>query len=290
VALSNLATRVLFAVVAIPVVLACLWLGGDALALLLALAAGLAAWELCRLAAAAGYAPFTGAATALAALVPVATRGYVTGAFAPPVLALGAVVMLGILTASLFRRGAEGHPLGAAAVTLFAVLYTGGTLSFAFGLRYHIYVVDPAAGTALVLFPLLLTWVTDTAAYFVGKGFGVRKLMPSVSPGKTVAGAVGGVAAAMLLSLAYVHWVLVPFASLAMAPLTALVVGAVISAAAQVGDLAESVLKREAGVKDSSHIIPGHGGVLDRLDSLFFAIPVMFFLLTFPHVLSPVVR
>jgi len=175
-------------------------------------------------------------------------------------------------------------------VTLFAVLYTGGTLSFAYGLRYHIYVIDARAGSVLLLFPLVITWITDTAGFFAGRALGKRKLMPAVSPAKTVAGAVAGLIAAMLVAWGYVVWVLAPYASLAMAPLTALAVGAAISVMAQVGDLAESVLKREAGVKDSSHLIPGHGGVLDRLDSLFFAIPGMFFLLTLPHVLIPVVR
>ena len=289
-ALPNLATRVLFAVVAIPVVIALIWLGGGALALLLGVASALAAWELCRLAAACGYTPFTGVATALAGLLPLAVSGYMSGTFAPPVLALGAMILLAILFGALFARGAGRHPIGAASVTLFAVLYTGGTMSFAYGLRYHIYVIDARAGAALALFPLVLTWITDTAAYFVGKAVGKRKLMPAVSPGKTWAGAVGGLVAGMLAAWGYVVWVLVPIASLAMAPLTAFLVGAAISFMAQVGDLVESVFKREAGVKDSSHIIPGHGGVLDRLDSLFFAIPGMFFLLTLPHVLVPVVR
>ena len=288
--LPNLAKRVLFAVVAIPVTIAAVWYGGDALALLLAVASALSAWELSRLARAAGYAPFAGAATALAGLLPIAVRGYATGAFAPPVLALGMVVLLALVTAMLFRRSASEHPLGAAASTFFAILYTGGTLSFAYGLRYHMYTIDPAAGTALLVFPLVITWVTDTAAFFAGRAFGKRPLAPNVSPAKTVEGALGGLLAAMLVAWGYMLWVLVPTASLAMRPAVAILVGAAISVAAQIGDLAESLLKREAGVKDSSQLIPGHGGVLDRLDSLFFAIPAAFFIFTFPNVLIPVVR
>lgn len=288
--LPNLAARVLFAVVAIPVVIAAVWFGGGALALLLAVASALAAWELCRLASAAGYAPFTWAATAIAGILPIAVWGYVLSEFAPPLLALGFIVMLAIVAAMLFRRAPDRRPLGAAAVTLFAVLYTGGTLSFAYALRYQMYTIGAAAGTALLLFPLVITWVTDTAAFFTGRAFGRRPLMPTVSPAKTVEGAVGGLIAAMLVAWGYVLWVLVPAASLAMRPMVALLVGAAISIAAQVGDLAESLMKREAGMKDSSHLIPGHGGVLDRLDSLFFAIPAAFFIFTLPSVLIPVVR
>ena len=289
-AISNLAARVLFAVVAIPVTIAAVWFGGDALALLLAVASALAAWELTRIARAAGYAPFAGAATLLAGLLPIAVRGYEMGVFAPPVLALGFAIVLALVAAMLFRRGPEGRPLGAAAVTLFAVIYTGGTLSFAYGLRYHMYTIGAAGGTALLVFPLVITWVTDTAAFFTGRAFGRRKLMPAVSPAKTVEGALGGLVAAMLVAWGYVLWVLVPAANLAMRPGVALLVGAVVSIAAQLGDLAESLLKREAGVKDSSQLIPGHGGVLDRLDSLFFAIPATFFIFTLPSVLIPVIR
>ncbi len=289
-ALSNLATRVLFAVVAIPVVGAAIWLGGAALATLLAVASALAAWECCRLAAAAGYAPFTGGVVVIAALTPLAVHGYLTGAFTPPVLAFSAMIVLASLVGSLFRRAPGARPLGAAAVSVFAVLYTAGMLSFAYALRYHDYAIGARAGTALLFYPLIIAWSTDIAAYFAGRALGRRKLMPSVSPAKTVEGAIGGLVAAMLVSWSYMHWVLVPNASLAMAPAVALLVGAALSVAAQVGDLAESLLKREAGVKDSSRIIPGHGGMLDRIDSLLFVVPAAYFLFTFPHVLLPVVR
>ena len=139
----------------------------------------------------------------------------------------------------------------------------------------------------VVALPLALTWGTDIAAYFVGRAFGKRKLMPSVSPGKTVAGAIGGLVAAVLIALAWERLVLRPVAQLGMRPWNTILFGAVVSVAAQVGDLAESLLKREAGVKDSSHLIPGHGGVLDRFDSLLFVLPVAYLLLGWMLIFAP---
>jgi phosphatidate cytidylyltransferase len=130
----------------------------------------------------------------------------------------------------------------------------------------------------LLLLPLLLTWASDIGAYFVGRAFGKRKLMPSVSPGKTVAGAVGGLLATMLVGWLYARFVLTPSTQLAFVRGGILVFAILVSIAAQIGDLAESLLKREAGVKDSSHIIPGHGGILDRFDSLLFVLPVAYVL------------
>jgi phosphatidate cytidylyltransferase len=152
-------------------------------------------------------------------------------------------------------------------------------LSFGYPIRYHDYAVGPLAGTALLFLPLILTWAQDTGAYAVGRTLGRRKLIPSVSPGKTVEGAVGGILVTVLVCWAYVRWVLVPVAQLGLRPADILLFAIVISVAAQVGDLAESLIKREAGVKDSSRIIPGHGGVLDRFDSLLFVLPVAHLLL-----------
>ena len=143
---------------------------------------------------------------------------------------------------------------------------------------------------ALVLYPLILTWTSDTAAYFVGRALGKRKLIPSVSPGKTVAGAVGALIASIVVSWLYARFVLPHFARLSMLHWQAIWFGAVMSVAVQIGDLAESLIKRDARVKDSSHLIPGHGGVLDRIDSLLFAIPVAYLVFTFPHVFFPVNR
>ena len=284
-ALSNLAARVLVAVVAIPLVGGAVWIGGIIFAVMLGIVSALAARELYSIAELGGYAPLARTGTVLAFLLPIGVHYFHLGQFVPPEIALGAMVIIAIFTLALFRRSSEQHPLGAAAVTLLGVLYTAGFLSFAYALRYHNYVVTARAGSALVFYPFVLTWSSDTAGYFVGRAFGRAKLMPSVSPGKTREGAIGALAFCMLASWAYAHWVLVPFASLGIRTGIALALGAAIGASVQIGDLVESLLKREGGVKDASHLIPGHGGVLDRIDGMLFALPVAYFLFTFPHVL-----
>ena len=103
--------------------------------------------------------------------------------------------------------------------------------------------------------------------------------MTAVSPAKTVAGAVGGMAVAIVVCLLFVKFVMVPYAHLTLSVGGALIFAVLISAAGQVGDLVESMFKRESGVKDSSHLIPGHGGLLDRVDSLLFTLPIGYVLL-----------
>jgi CDP-diglyceride synthetase len=126
-----------------------------------------------------------------------------------------------------------------------------------------------AAGTGWLFLMFGLVWSCDTGAYFVGRSIGKRKLHAQVSPGKTVEGYVGGIVVAALVT-AGLGWLLVE-----LPPPFGLLVGAVTAAVAQRGDLAKSMLKRTAGRKDSGTLIPGHGGVLDRIDSLLFAAPVL---------------
>jgi phosphatidate cytidylyltransferase len=178
-------------------------------------------------------------------------------------------------------------------------------LTFGYAIRYHDVVrgydvvgarhlaigpldIGVPPGGVLLIFPLVVTWASDIGAFFVGRAIGGRKLIPSVSPGKTIAGAVGGLAASMLVAWAFARGVLVPVANLGFTPWGALLFGMLVSAAAQVGDLFESLLKREARVKDSSHIIPGHGGILDRFDSLIFVLPLAYLLLGWLPI--PVIR
>lgn len=286
--MSELAKRVIVSVVAVPVVLGAAYVGGGALGALLGIIAALGAWELYRMAAAGGTRPLA-VGIGLAAALPLAVQAWYQGIFAVP-LSVVAVVLIALVALSIWQRGVDGRPLAAVSITVFGVLYTGGALSFAYGLRYHRWTIDPAAGTALLLFPVIVTWASDIGAYFVGRAIGRHKLIPSVSPGKTIEGAVGGLVASVLVGWVYVALVLRPIAHLSLTPVAIIVVGMAISVAAQLGDLAESLFKRDAGVKDSSQLIPGHGGVLDRVDSLLFVLPVAYLLLDRLRLLDAVPR
>lgn len=126
---------------------------------------------------------------------------------------------------------------------------------------------DSGRGLGWLLLAILVTWLADTGAYLVGKSIGRRKLIPHVSPNKTVEGAAGGLAAALVTSI-LCSWVFGLDLNLALAGLVGLGLGAI----GMLGDLAESMIKRHAGVKDSGSLIPGHGGILDRIDGMLFAI------------------
>jgi phosphatidate cytidylyltransferase len=129
-------------------------------------------------------------------------------------------------------------------------------------------------GAWLMLFVAVCVWATDTCAYFVGRSLGRRKLAPTLSPKKTVEGAVGGLLGAMAVGAAFGAWIHLPL-------LHGLAVGAIAGGAGQIGDLFESALKREIGIKDFGRIMPGHGGVLDRFDSLLFVAPLAYLYLRF---------
>jgi len=275
---SELTKRILTALVAAPLALAMLYLGGLPLAAFLALVSAGCAWEFYRIAAAGGLEPLDPLGIPLAGAVPLVTYSAAVGLY-QPTLAVPAVALLIVLAAVIWARGTTRHPLGAASATVMGVLYTGGLLSFGYALREHPYAFGNRAGAALVALPLVLTWASDIGAYFVGRAIGGRKLMPSVSPGKTVSGALGGLGATVVVAWLFVRYALVPVASLTMTLPATIVFGLAISVAAQVGDLTESLLKREASVKDSSRLLPGHGGLLDRLDSLLFVLPVAYLLL-----------
>lgn len=278
---SELARRTLFALAAIPIVLGAVYVGGVPLALLLALAAGVAAWEFFRLAARGEYQPFATIGIALAAALPLVAHAKRVALLAPTVTWM-VLAALTIMALTVVARGPARRPIGAAAVTVLGILYTGGLLTYAYELRYHRftnYSLGAYAGAALLLFPLVLTWTSDTAGYFVGRAVGRHKLIPSVSPGKTIEGALGALVLTAVVSWVYVRYVLAPLASIVLPPGSAALFGVVVSVAVQAGDLVESLMKREVAVKDSSRLLPGHGGVLDRLDGMLFALPVAYWLL-----------
>lgn len=142
-----------------------------------------------------------------------------------------------------------------------------------------LFIRDQENGTVLTFWTLALVWATDIGAYFAGRAIGGPKLMPRVSPNKTWAGLIGGMVAALLAGLAFHHWGALPLGLALASPVLALV--------AQGGDLYESALKRRAGVKDSGTILPGHGGVLDRLDGLVPVAPMAALLIVAEMLIRP---
>jgi phosphatidate cytidylyltransferase len=136
-------------------------------------------------------------------------------------------------------------------------------------LRQFDYEQNHFTGAWWLLYVMLLVWGADSGAYMFGKLFGKHKLAPKVSPGKTWEGLIGG-----LITSAVISWLFGRYAPLTIEPMTLLVCSVIAALASVLGDLTESMFKREAGIKDSGHLIPGHGGILDRIDSLTAAVPV----------------
>jgi len=270
---SETQTRVLVAIPGVLLALGAIFLGGWWLAALLALCAALTAREMYAMAARKGPRPLEWVGMAGAA-------GIVLGAGIDPGAGVGNPLPAWILillaavaaTAAIWTRGVEGEPLLSLAVTVFGAGYAA-LLGFALFLRHLPGVDDPLHAAALLLGPVLLTWVSDTFAYFGGRALGRHKLIPRVSPGKTVEGAVSAVAGTLLAGAAY-SILLARFGAYVPSIAEGAVFGLLVSVAAQAGDLAESLWKRDVGVKDSGTLLPGHGGALDRFDSLLFTLPL----------------
>jgi phosphatidate cytidylyltransferase len=272
---SNLTQRIAFAVVAIPLALGVVYWGGWPLVGVVATVAVLGTRELLAFVRQKGGRPLGRFAMISAALLPVLV--YLALTTMPQLLGLGwilaALWLIVLLSVTLFRRTVDQQPLGATATTALAVIYPAGLASFLLALR-HLTMADRSwAGAWLVFMPLVVTWVCDTAAMFGGRAFGGRKLWPAVSPGKTWSGSIAGVIAA-IATVPLLNILVLERLGVALPLLEGLLFGLVLGIIGQVGDLVESLFKREAGLKDSSALIPGHGGVLDRFDSLYFVLPV----------------
>ncbi len=149
-----------------------------------------------------------------------------------------------------------------------ACMFLGAFYSFA---PWHFAVELRSKSVHLLFFALALNWVGDSAAYYVGRKFGKHKLAPTISPGKSWEGAAASILGSSIFGLLYLG------NTMSQIPLWAIICMAVVgNVSGQFGDLAESSIKRGAGIKDSGHLLPGHGGVLDRLDSSMFAVPVVY--------------
>jgi phosphatidate cytidylyltransferase len=270
--------RILTALVLIPLVIALVFFAPDwAVTLATSAVALLAAWEYLGIAAATDARP-----ARIPVLVAIALLFLVWLRWPDKLVeALGALA-LALLVYCAFSSPIE-RALRDSATAVFCLFYTGSTLVALPALR------SAEDGKSLVVFLLCVVWAGDIVALYVGRSIGRHKLAPKISPGKTWEGAAGSIAGSLLVTGLLIelamqlskrdilvldyrgsvwHWLLL---------------AAVVNVAAQVGDLAESALKRSAGVKDSGTLLPGHGGVLDRIDALLLAAPVLWYAQVIQH-------
>jgi len=259
---AGLVIRTATAVIGIPVVIAIAIVGGSIFALAVIVVSLAAAWEAYRMVKSRGHRPallFVLAMSALLATAPASSN---------PRLWWQATVVVGLLATGLWvlASGAGPEAFLDLPITAAIAVYTGGLLGYLTAIR----LLDH--GLQLVLLVLVLNWAYDTGAYFTGRSIGRTPFMAHISEKKTWEGVGGGLALTVVAAV------------IAAIPLgvhvgVAVLLGVVVASAAQVGDLIESLMKRYSGVKDSGAIIPGHGGLLDRIDSLLFSGAAAYYLL-----------
>ncbi|HUQ44117.1 MAG TPA: phosphatidate cytidylyltransferase [Candidatus Limnocylindria bacterium] len=261
------------AAILVPPLLIAMWLGGPWISLIVGLAVVLSGYEAFRLLTAAGHSSMPVLGIVLALIVALGDSvKELPGGSGLLLAALGIVLVgVGALTRTDPREG-----LAVFMTTTFGALYVG-LLGFVARLPVADAAVDRSAPLgfvgperAWILALVLVVWTFDTAAYFTGRRLGRHWFMHHISPSKTIEGVIGGLVAAAVVGAVLV-------AALGRPWVPGLIFGIAVAAAAQAGDLAESMLKRAAGAKDSGNLIPGHGGMLDRVDSFLFAAPVAFF-------------
>jgi phosphatidate cytidylyltransferase len=290
----NLLKRVLTAVVLIPVVLLLVLRAPiPVIALAAAVVALLAVQELLKLSEAYSIRPFrwptylfVGLLFLFLALRPAHQPLVATAIFLYTAGFAAALAPFVFLTAGMSREDLKsGFP--AAAVSVFAFAYIALPLGFVVEIR------EQWAGAFLLLYLLLLVWAGDISAYFVGRFLGRHRMSPRISPGKTWEGALASLIASLVVGVLLSNYALPISSALLNAHLMerrdgyfalekpalgpTLLLSAAVNIAAQLGDLVESLIKRGAGVKDSGAILPGHGGMLDRIDALLFAAPVVWY-------------
>ena len=237
------------------------WVGDALLAAVVALAVAVASMEF--------------AMAREAQRMPLAVVGALCAAALPPIALAGEEYLLGgiagsiaLISATFTRTKDPPADIENWLWSMASALYFGGLAA------YFVLLRQGADGRDVVFFSLLTVWITDTGAYFVGRAIGRHKLAPAISPAKTIEGAIGslvaGFAAVFLLNEAL---------GLGLATEHLVALGLLLPPVIMVGDLAESAIKRALGVKDSSGLVPGHGGLADRLDSLLFAAPAVYYYL-----------
>ena len=260
--------RVIVAVILLPIGLVLIYLGGWAFAALIALILGLAAWEYARIFKSGGFSPASwlviGGAVALA--IGRAWNGFQSADWLISLLVLAAMTYH-LIT---YERGRD-QAASDFAVTLSGIFYVGWIGAYLISLR------NLPDGMWWMLIVLPAVWLADSGAYFVGRSIGKRKFSPRLSPKKTWEGYIGGILVGTLgTALLAVLWDLIQPG--VVTPIQAGMIGLGISVITVLGDLGASMVKRQFGVKDSSNLIPGHGGVFDRIDSWIWAGVIGFYI------------
>ena len=266
--------RAISAIILVPVIIFLVWWGGYPYSALIVLVAGLMLiefWGLTQSIGGKGGRIFTVACGVLFCLSAVDSIGFKI----PVELALALTLLLPF-SHQIFRDQVNVAFLSVAS-TLLGAVYIG----WAFG--YHLILLRDLSGVGreLIFFLVVTIWLGDTAAYLFGKRFGRHKLRPTISPGKTIEGTIAGLVFGTLGGLGVWSFFLQDILSLP----HALILGVLLGIVGQLSDLSESVIKRSADVKDSGQLIPGHGGLLDRCDSLIFSSPVLYYY--FIYLVSP---
>ena len=258
--------RILTAILGIPLLIYLIYVGSFPLFLAVSLLFFLGLREFINIAEKAGYSPLK-ISMYIGGFLLIGEAYLYSGEYTA--LAFFIIFMLLVIELVLSNK----INLAAIAVSFFGVIY----LSF---LKYILLLRDFHEGFALILMVFILTWAVDTGAYFSGRLFGNKKLAPSISPNKTWEGAIGGTIAAMLTA-AILYYTLIPDGIFVDGVFTVIILGFLVSLSGQFGDLFESLIKRNANVKDSGSLLPGHGGVLDRFDSIILTVPVTYYFINF---------
>jgi len=256
-----LRTRLLTAAVALPVVTAAMWFGSPWFTIILAIWGVLAVWEFYRMVSLTNSLSLTVFGLLWTLLLIISP--HFNNTLPVPLLLTSAIVLPLIIT--VFRRHKEGAFLGWA-WTVAGILYIGWLLNHLVSLRY----LDN--GNGWVFLAIFSTFGCDTFAYLIGRAIGRHRMAPDISPGKTWEGAIGGLLGAVIGSVVMTLAFQIPISYG-----YAVILGIVISLFAQLGDLVESLLKRNTGFKDAGRMVPGHGGLLDRLDSIVFTGVVVYY-------------
>lgn len=270
--------RVVTAIIGIPIVIALVfWSGGLPFTALVGIAAVIGLNEFYRAVRRGGAHPRSplGVAAGILLLVFGGVYGAAKGfSFLPYVAPTFTGAVLQALALELLRR--QPKPLLNVGTTVLGLVYVPWLLLHFVWLRYAgdltLLAIGPwkaEVGAWLVMFVLLVTWALDSGAYFVGRFYGRNKLAPTISPGKSIEGSVGGLGAAIIVGAVAAAIIGIPQPH-------GLILGGMIGIVGQIGDLSASAIKREVGIKDFGALMPGHGGILDRLDSLLFIAPAAF--------------